>query len=250
MSSLSPQDVRRDRGRRRTDQEVGLVDRRSALDVLGLEHDVDLAGLKRRFRALARDLHPDRGGDPSAFLTLQAAYEVVSASLADTTGSVPAPRVARGRPSRSDDAAGSARRLDEHRLDAAADALARRLASTGSTRWVSRAPGSRLNPLAASLALGASSLEARLVRPGAADPSWTARIRLTVRSRGARRALAALDLSSIIGTTWTRHRGDGVTVLEAQVTATEMGMATRRAAAATAGMLAALAWPLDAWHSV
>jgi hypothetical protein len=116
--------------------------------VLGLDADVDLADLKRRFRTLARDLHPDRGGDPSSFQDLHAAYEVVRGSLADATAA-PGSRVARGRPSRSGDAAEAARRLDEQSLGAEPQALARRLADTGSSRSVSRAPGCAIRRLAA-----------------------------------------------------------------------------------------------------
>jgi len=219
--------------------------------MLDLAEDVDLAGLKQRWRTLARDLHPDRGGDPQAFLDLRDAYEVLRASLVDAAETAPVVTVARGRPSRTDDAAGQARRLDEQPLGAAAQALARRLAVTGTARAVSRAPGSRLNGVAASFALGtASTLEARLTSRPALEGRCGAHIRLTVRSRGARRALAALDLPSIDGAAWARHRGDGVTALESQVTAEGVEGAARRAAAATVGMLAALRWPLEAWREV
>jgi hypothetical protein len=184
------------------------VDRRRALIVLGLDADVDLAGLKRRFRALARDLHPDRGGDPSAFHDLQSAYEVLRTTFSDGPAIAAAPQVARGRPSRDDDPEGPARRLDEHPLGAEAQALARRLMTVGTSRSVSRAPGSRLNRVAASLALGtASTLDARLARRPTPDASCTVHIQLTVRSRSARRALAALETSTIRGAAWSRRRG-------------------------------------------
>ena len=225
------------------------MDRRRALDVLGLDDDVDLPGLKARFRTLARDRHPDRGGDPAAFQDLHAAYELLRSVLAELDRRPAPPRVARGRPSRGDEAAQAARSLDRTELRPAAQALADALARDGSSRSLSRAPGSRLNRVAGSLALGtASRLELRLTPPRTADARPTVQIGLTVRNRPARRALATLAVASLEGAAWTRHRGDGVTVLSAEVAAHDVEALTRRAAAAVARMLDALGWPLEAWH--
>lgn len=48
---------------------------RSAWQVLGLEKGASLAAIKRAHRAHALWTHPDRGGDPEAFLEVQRAYE-------------------------------------------------------------------------------------------------------------------------------------------------------------------------------
>jgi hypothetical protein len=226
------------------------VDRRRALVVLGLDDEADLARLKQRFRMLARDLHPDRGGDRAAFQDLHAAYEVLRSSLTESPAVPPAPRVARGRPSRSDDATRAAQRLDDRPLGVTAQEFARRLTSAGAARSLSRAPGSRLNPLAASLALGSASvLAARLAPHRTPDGNCTVDIELTVRSRRARRALAALDLPAIDGASWARRRGDGSTVLSTQVGAADIELVARRTAAATVRMLDALDWPLEAWRA-
>jgi hypothetical protein len=225
------------------------VDRRRALAVLGLDEGVDLPGLKQRFRALARDRHPDRGGDPAAFQDLHAAYELLRSTLSEGDGHPAPPRVARGRPSRGDDAAQATRSLDSARLRPVAQSLADTLVSDGASRALSRAPGSRLNRVAASLALGTvSRLEVRLVPSGEVDAPRRVRIELTVRSRPARRALTALDVGTLEGAAWTRHRGDGITVLTTEVVAPDVAAVARRAAAATARMLDALSWPLEAWH--
>ena len=52
-----------------------------ALDVLGLESDVDFEAVKKAWRAKAKEVHPDvRPGDETAakaFQALQLAYEVL-----------------------------------------------------------------------------------------------------------------------------------------------------------------------------
>ena len=48
---------------------------RSAWQVLGLEKGATLTAIKRAHRAHALSTHPDRGGDPEAFLEVQRAYE-------------------------------------------------------------------------------------------------------------------------------------------------------------------------------
>jgi hypothetical protein len=225
------------------------LDRSRALEVLGLDGDVDIDALKRRFRALARDHHPDRGGAPQDFHDLQAAYEVLRVSLAGDPRP-PVPRVARGRPSRGEDAARRARLLDEAALDDAAEDLAARVTSSGACRYLSRAPGARFNRLAASLAVGTTStLGVSLTSRSAADAPRTVHIELTGRSRAARRALSALDLTSVDGAAWSRRRGDAITVVEADVTGPDAGTAARRAAAATVRLLDRLGWPLRAWRS-
>lgn len=225
------------------------MDRRAALDALGLEDGADLADVKQRFRMLARDRHPDVGGDPAAFQDLHTAYKLLRSELADAPDA-PAPRVARGRPSREDDAATAARTLDTETLDVDAEALATRLGTTGRLRALSRAPGARLNRLAGSLAVGTTSvLTVAVAPPRVLGGVHTARIELTGRGRAARRALSAVDPIAVGGAAWARRRGDAVTVLEAEVVAPDRGTVARRAAAATARLLATLSWPLAEWRA-
>jgi len=46
--------------------------------VLGLRKGAPAAEIKRAYRARARELHPDKGGDPLAFAKVQVAYEILS----------------------------------------------------------------------------------------------------------------------------------------------------------------------------
>ena len=223
------------------------MEHRTALAVLGLSGDVDLALVKRRFRTLARDHHPDHGGDPATFQDLHTAYEVLRTALADAPERV-GPDVARGRPSRTDDAQDTARRLDAAPLDAAAAMLAERIVTRGRCRYLSRAPGARTNRLAASLAIGTTSLLTVALREG--HPTTgprTAHVELSGRGRAARRALSSLEVARVEGASWARRRGDALTVIEADVTGDGVDEAAHRAAAATARLLDALGWPLTQW---
>lgn len=234
------------------------MDRSAALRVLGLAEDgpdLDIPALKRRFRALAREQHPDRGGDPQTFHDLHAAYELVLTELTAAEGRAAertVPRVARGRPSRDDDAGTLARSLDAEVPDGPTLALARELATRSAWRRLSRAPGAWTNRFAPALAIAStSSLDLAVVDgggvPGPADP-FRVRIELTGRGRAARRALATLGPSDAGGAAWSRRRGDAITVVEAVVTGADRTVVTRRAAVATARLLDALTWPLTEWH--
>lgn len=52
-------------------------ERAQALAVLGLESPIDLAAAKRRYRRLAMQHHPDRGGDPERLKTINWAMGVL-----------------------------------------------------------------------------------------------------------------------------------------------------------------------------
>ena len=224
------------------------MERRTALAVLGLTGEVDLVRLKQRFRTLARDHHPDHGGDPATFQDLHTAYEVLRAALAEAPGPT-VPDVARGRPSRADDAYDTGRRLDTATLDAATAALAEGVAARGACRYLSRAPGARSNRLAGSLAIGATSRLAVTLRPPVTSTApAVAHIELSGRGRAARRALTMLDLGRVGGATWSRRRGDALTVIVARVHGADVGVVAHRAAAATAWLLEVLDWPLSQWR--
>ena len=47
-------------------------------DVLGLTRDATADDIKKAYRKLAREHHPDKGGDPEKFKKVQEAYEVLS----------------------------------------------------------------------------------------------------------------------------------------------------------------------------
>ncbi len=47
------------------------------LEVLGLGHDADSDAIKRRFRELAKEHHPDTGGSPEKFIELMEVYRTL-----------------------------------------------------------------------------------------------------------------------------------------------------------------------------
>jgi hypothetical protein len=72
---------------------------------------------------------------------------------------------------------------------------------------------------------------------------------LTARGRRARRALTEVDLSALVRATWTRHRGDAVTIAAADLGRTERSEdGARRVAGAAVELLDALGWPLGWWR--
>lgn len=226
------------------------MDGQEARRLLGLAPDTDLVTLKRRFRELARDHHPDRGGDPVLFRDLRHAFALLSDELSAAAARPRRPLVNRGRPSRVGDGGLFARGIDVDALDAHGEALAERLAAAGTCRFASRAPGAWSNRFAASLSVAsASSLHVDLASGPAPDSAVTAQVELTARTRAARRAVTTLDVTRLTGAAWVRHRGDAVTALRTTLRArsedhTPIG---QRTAAAVAELLDALAWPLSEW---
>lgn len=63
-------------------QLAGSERREAALEVLGLEDPVSRTEVQQRYRRLAMQYHPDRGGDPRRFQALQEAYEVLRTTTA------------------------------------------------------------------------------------------------------------------------------------------------------------------------
>lgn len=218
------------------------MDRRDACAILGVAEDVDLPTLKRRFRTLARDHHPDRGGDPDRFLELRRAFALLRDELDIHGPRRHRPLVARGRPSRDAVREASPLGVDPADHDEDARRLARRLGSDGSCHYASRAPGARTNRLSTSLAAASTSgLQVALVPPSGA------RIVLTARSRAARRAVAALDVTRLRGASWSRRRGDAITVLHAALRESSDDAVAASTAAAVKELLDALSWPLREW---
>jgi hypothetical protein len=241
------------------------VERNAALEMLGLPPGADLDAVKHRFRTLAHDLHPDRGGDPRTFHDVQVAYRLLCREM-DGTGGPSRPRVARGRPSRQRPEPGgppapdvppqplealSAADLREliadRRRTLDGDLLTRLLLSGPSAahvhRLVSRAPGTRTNRLSGLLDTGLTS---SLVLAVAAA---SVTIELTARGRGARRAVAGIDPSSLSRAAWTRRRGDAVTIAAADIAPVERSeTGARLVTAAVIELLDALSWPLMTWR--
>ena len=54
-----------------------LLERQQALAVLGLPPNATKQQIKRRYRALAKRYHPDRGGDQQQMRRIIAAYELL-----------------------------------------------------------------------------------------------------------------------------------------------------------------------------
>ena len=247
------------------------MDHRAASEELGLPADADLASVKRRFRALAHDHHPDRGGDAARFAAINDAYRLLSASEPESTPR--RPTVARGRPSRDarpvDDVATGAvtgltvaglLAVDGDGREAVHLARVRNLTplqlaqlirrTSGLTArgivLVSRAPGSRMNRLAHVLAADATSTLRCAAGPGGAGLT----IELQARARPARRHLARLGSTMVdVPAVWQRRRVDAVTTLVTSVTA---GTSTAETAVLATerilALLTALHWPLDEWR--
>lgn len=70
------------------------MDDREALDVLGLRGPAAAEDVKRAYRRLARELHPDAGGDTAAFQRVRAAFEAIGGGTDTRTGPAPQQRTA------------------------------------------------------------------------------------------------------------------------------------------------------------
>jgi hypothetical protein len=57
---------------------LAMDDRGWALELFGLQEPLTLADIKRRYRQLAMELHPDRGGDHEQLVELNRARDVLS----------------------------------------------------------------------------------------------------------------------------------------------------------------------------
>jgi len=58
--------------------------RHEALRILGLSEGASADSVRKAYRKRAFETHPDRGGTAAQFLTVQAAYEILTASFEDT----------------------------------------------------------------------------------------------------------------------------------------------------------------------
>jgi curved DNA-binding protein CbpA len=233
---------------------TGPMTREHALRVLQLPSTADPASVKRAYRRLAREHHPDLGGDPATFHDLQQAFE----RLVHEDAPAERPRVTRGRPSRPHagfDAAVDVASVDwdtplpEPRDRFDRDRLAVWLAREHTApihplRAASRAPASKLNGLATVLAGDLSS--SLQVRPDT-DDRGTPVVALELRG-SCRRARRALDQVALEGT-WLRTRGSNTTVLTAAIRPEPARRVTAvRVTDRLERLLDALAWPLPDWR--
>lgn len=190
-------------------------DASDARRLLGVSADADARAIRKAWRARARRHHPDRGGDTTTFLALQAAYQVL---IDQPEAPPPADRgVARGTPSRHarTTAAPPAsfawdRRppTDGEALDADAIAILIGVSGHGRVLATSRAPGSRLNRWASQIwGPDAATLS---IRPNLDDRGRVVcQVTITARTRAARRALESAGLPD----SWLRRRTPSATTL-------------------------------------
>lgn len=219
-----------------------------ARQVLGLAPSAGPGELKRAYRRLAREHHPDRGGDPASFHRIRAAYE----RLGGHDGERPAFRPARpSRPTRpvddpdlgSVDWTGSPPR-DGDGLDRDGIAAWFVAGTTEPLRALSRSPGSRLNRVAAGLA---GDLTSQLTITTGADDRGRQVATVTIRAapRRARRALDRADL----GGAWTRRRGSSTTSLQATIDLDDDRQRTAvRIIDRLEELLEGLGWPMRDWR--
>lgn len=232
------------------------LSREEALRVLALATTADVHDVKRAYRRLARQHHPDLGGDPEVFQELQQAYE----RLADDAPTPRPPKMARGRPSRprptftdgpppadvtsidwSVQQPATGARLDRDRFAAAL--YQRDGDHVASMTATSRSPGSRFNAFAPHLA-GTMTCDLR-VSPDT-DDRGRAVVSVEVRAWN-RRSRRVLERAELLGH-WARIRGSSSTLLRTSlVPAREPRATVVRTVDRTEELLDRLDWPLPAW---
>ncbi len=231
--------------------------RDEALRVLALASTADAADVKRAYRRLAREHHPDHGGDPELFHELQQAFEC----LRDTEGETRTPSVARGRPSRPPAPGPDAADVADHAsidwtvpaptpgTPLSRDLLAVALLAPEGTAVTevtatSHSPGSRLNAVAPHLA-GNMTCTLRLF-PAVDDRG---RPVLTIELRAwNRRSRRALQKAALLGH-WARIRGSSSILLRSSLTPGADPRSTIvRAIDRTDALLDGLDWQLPAWR--
>ena len=242
------------------------LSRLEALTVLALPADADDDAVKRAYRRLARELHPDAGGDVEAFRDLQLAYERLVELPAGPRERRSAPRARPSRRTRAGDA--PTRLWSEHPTDVAAidwegrvdgsglvatdvDVVARSLVRPGpgpvrpfTAR--SRGPASLLNRW---LHLLAEDLTATLqIRPARTRGRVGHDVEVWIRvwARGARRRVDAATLPD----DWVRQRGSSSTTLIRTITPSpDRRVTAARSARIVEEGLATAGWPLGSWYA-
>lgn len=221
--------------------------------MLQLSGTADGEDVKRAYRRLAREHHPDRGGDSATFHQLQQAYE----RLVDAEDDPPA--IVPGRPSRPHAGYADPTHADLGSVDWDADPGTgeRRLHRDEVAVWLagdapgpvrplvatSRAPGSKANALARMLA---DDLTAKLRIEGGTNDRGHEVVVVEVRG-GTRKARKALDGARLEGV-WQRTRSSSSTGLRAELTPSEDRQATAvRVVDRVESLLDQIDWPLPSW---
>ena len=227
--------------------------RTEALRMLQLSGTADGDDIKRAYRRLAREHHPDLGGDSATFHRLRQAYE----RLVDAEDEGPV--IVPGRPSRPHAGYADPTRVDLGSVDWDADPGTgeRRLDRDEVAVWLagdapgpvrellatSRAPGSKANRLARMLA---DDLTAQLRISGGSNDRGHEVVVIEVRG-GIRKARRALDGARLEGI-WQRTRSSSSTGLRAELTPSEDRRATAvRVVDRVESLLEQLDWPLRSW---
>ena len=229
--------------------------REDALRALALSSAARRADVKRAYRRLARQHHPDRGGDPDTFHEIVAAFE----RLIDDDTPPTTPTVRPGRPSRYASTEPPIPRVDTSSVNwtttppavgtslnrdrlavALVDAPADGFAAVTAT---SRSPGSKLNGVARHLAQDSASV---LTIGPATDDRRRPTIAVEVRAFG-RRGRRALERAELLDR-WTRTRGSSHTLLRSMVQrASDRRVSALLATDRAAELLDRLSWGLSAW---
>lgn len=236
------------------------MDRREARRTLGLADPVRPEAVKRAYRRLARELHPDAGGDADRFLRVQQAYDVLTAETVPPPGRSPQRRSAGvderwwetpaawhegevelgGVDLAVDVPAAPATRVD---LDMLATLLARG-EPVGEVTLRSRHPGSRLHRMIAWLE--PDLLATLTVRPAPDGPRPGHDVDVVLRAPGGRGRRLLDDVRTANG--WTRGRGSESTRLERRLRPSRRPHDTAvRTARLVADGLAEIGWPLHEW---
>lgn len=237
------------------------MDDRRALEVLGLSGPASPADVKAAYRRLARELHPDAGGDVDAFREVQAAYEVVRDGTEQVRGG-PAPQTHAASverrwwespgawhegPAPADLEVGAP--LPEARVAPADPAMLATLVldDRRPARLVSRSPSSRLHRFVGMID---PTLLCTLEVGTAVDgPRPGHDLVLRLRAPGGRGRRVAGERSLPAG--WVRSRGSDVVTLERRLRPSrEARDSAVRAARAAEELCDALDWPLKQWFLI
>ncbi|MBW3659889.1 MAG: J domain-containing protein [Actinobacteria bacterium] len=242
------------------------LSRLEALTVLALPANADDEAVKRAYRRLARELHPDAGGDVEAFRDVQLAYERLIELPAGTREQRPAQRARPSRRTRAGDA--PSRLWSDQATDVAGIDWDGRVAGTGLValdvdvvaRSLVRPAAGPVHPFTAR-SRGPSSLLNRWLHLLADDLTATLQIRpartrgrrghdvevwVRVWARGARRRVDAATLPD----DWVRQRGSSSTTLIRTITPSpDRRITAARAARIVDHGLATAGWPLTSWYA-
>lgn len=231
---------------------------RRALDVLGLRGPAGPEDVKRAYRRLARDLHPDTGGDVERFRDVQAAFEAIRHGTDAVVAGPPPQERAAAVDQRWWEAPGA---WHEEPVDDALDVhvevpdggavaadpallAALVLDDARPARLVSRAPSSRLHRFVRMLdPTLLCTLEVGTATDG---PRPGHDLVLRLRAPGGRGRRVAGERSLPSG--WVRSRGSDVVVLERRLRPSHAARDSAvRAARAAEQLCEALDWPLEQW---